>query len=117
VAQNITSASYKGVGEWVDRWGGVDGVDSGLRLSFRHNGTSCCAKGAVNGLSKPHYKPKQAVRSPITVMDNWEQFHTNATLLKPTKHCLSLIRTLQGHEKLSGKADLAIYSYSVVVSG
>jgi len=32
---------------WV---GGVDGVGSGLRLPFRHNGISCCAKGAVNGL-------------------------------------------------------------------
>jgi len=32
-------------------------------------------------------------------MDDWEQFHTNATLLKPAKHCHSLIRALQGHEK------------------
>jgi len=53
----------------------------------------------------------------ITIMDNWEQFHTNTTLLKPTKHCHSLIRDIQGHEKAVWKADLAIYSYSVVVSG
>jgi len=43
--------------------------------------------------------------------------HTNATLLKPAKHCHSLIRALQGHKKPSGKANMAIYSYSVVVSG
>jgi len=48
-------------------------------------------------VSKPHYKAKRGC--PITVMDGWEQFHTNATLLKPTKHCHSLIRALQGHEK------------------
>jgi len=42
VAQNITSAAYKG---WVGGWiGGVDGVGGGLRSPFRHNGTSCCAK-------------------------------------------------------------------------
>jgi len=47
--QNITSAPYKGVGGYMG-WGGVDRVGGGLRLPFRHNGTSCCAKGAVNGL-------------------------------------------------------------------
>jgi len=36
---------------------------------------------------------------PITAIDNLEQFHTNATLLKPAKHYHSLIRALQGHEK------------------
>jgi len=43
VAQNIMSALYKGVGGWVN------GVGGALRLPFRHDGTSCCAKGAVNG--------------------------------------------------------------------
>jgi len=49
MAQNIMSAPYKEVGG-VGRWGEVDGVGGGPRLPFRHNGTSCCAKGAVNGL-------------------------------------------------------------------
>jgi len=34
----------------VGGWDGVDGVGGGLKLPFRHNGTSCCAKGAVNAL-------------------------------------------------------------------
>jgi len=50
-------------------------------------------------------------------MDDWEQPHNNATLLKPAKHCHSVLRALQGHEKPSGKADLAIYGHSIVVSG
>jgi len=37
VAQNIMSATYK-------EMGGVDKVGGRLRLPFRHNGTSCCAK-------------------------------------------------------------------------
>jgi len=53
----------------------------------------------------------------ITVMDDWEQPHNNATLLKPAKHCHSVFRALQSHEKPSGKADLAIYGHSIVVSG
>jgi len=50
----------------------------------------------------------------VTVMDDWEQLHTNATLLKPTKHFHNFFRALQGYEK---EADLAIYSHPVVVSG
>jgi len=91
VAQNITNAAYKGVGGWVEWVGG------GLRLSFRHNRTSCCAKGAVNGLQTTLQAKAGQL---ITVMDDWEQFHTNATLLKPAKYCHSLIRALQGHEKV-----------------
>jgi len=72
-------------------WGGVDGVGSGLRLLFRHNGTSCRAKGAINGLQTTLQGKAGCL---ITVMDNWEQFHTNATLLKPAKHFHSLIRAL-----------------------
>jgi len=60
--------------------GGWDGVGGGLRLSFRHNGTSCCAKGAVNGLQTTLQAKAGQL---ITVMDNCEQFYTNATLLKP----------------------------------
>jgi len=90
VVQDITSAAYKGVGGWVD------GVGGGLRLPFRHNGTSCCAKGAANGLQTTL---QGKAGRPIMVMHDWEQFHTNATLLKPAKHCHSLIRALQGHEK------------------
>jgi len=52
-------------------------------LSFRLNGTGCCAKGAANGLQTT---PQGKAGHPITVMDDWEQFHTNATLLQPTKH-------------------------------
>jgi len=47
-------------GGWVGV--GMGGRLSPLRLSFRHNGTSCCAKKAVNGFqTEPHYKAKQAV--------------------------------------------------------
>jgi len=68
--------------EWVGgQMGWADGVDSGLRLPFRHNGTSCCAKGAINGLQ--------------TTL----QGRAGLPLLKPTKHCYSVFRALQGHEK------------------
>jgi len=95
VAQNIMSATYKGVGWWADEVG-VDGVGSGLRLLFRHNGTGCCTKRAVNGVQTT-LQGKTGL--PITVMDDWEQPHNNATLLQPTKHCYSVFRALQGHEK------------------
>jgi len=55
-------------------------VGGGLRLPFRHNGTGCCAKGAVNGLQTTL---QAKAGRPITVMDDWKQFHTNATLLEP----------------------------------
>jgi len=85
------------VGGWVGGWGEVDGMGGGLRLPFRYNGTSCCcAKGAINGLQTTLQGKAGHL---ITVMDDWEQFHTNATLLKPAKYCHSLIRALQSHEK------------------
>jgi len=84
------------------------------QVTFRHNGTSCCAKGAVNGLQTT-LQGKAGL--PITVIDNWEQPYTNTTLLKPVKHCYSVFRALQGHEKVIRKAGLAIYCYSIVVSG
>jgi len=89
-------------GGWVGGWGRVDGA-SGLRLPFRQNGTSYCAKGAPNGLQTTI---QTKVGQLITVMDNWEQFNTNATLLKPAKHCHNLIRALQGHEKVAWKSRL-----------
>jgi len=88
MAQNVTNAAYKEVG-------------GGLRLPFGHNGTSCCAKGTINGLQTIL---QGKAGCPITVMDNWEQFHTNATFLEPTKHCHSLIRTPQSHEKAVWKS-------------
>jgi len=89
MVQNITSATYKG---WVgESRGKVKGVVGWLRLPFRYNGTSCCAKGAINC----HQTTLQGkVGHPITVMDDWERFHTDATLLEPTKHC-HLIRAHQ----------------------
>jgi len=76
-------------------------VGGGLRLPFRYNGTSCCAKGAVNGLQITLQGQTGRL---ITVMDDWEQFHTNANLLKPAKHCHSLIRVLKDHEKAIWKS-------------
>jgi len=72
-----------------------------------------CAKEAVNGpLTTLQGKEGHLIK----VMGDWEQLHTNAILLKPTKHCHSHFRAIQGHEKPSGKADLAIYGYSAVAS-
>jgi len=50
-------------------------------------------------------------------MEDWEQVHTNTTLLKPGKHYHSLSEFYRAMKKPSGKADLGIYGYSVVVSG
>jgi len=51
-------------------------------------------------------------------MDEWEQTHTNATLLKPPPSIATVFSELfRAMKKLSGKADLAIYCYSIVVSG
>jgi len=87
VAQNIRSAAYKG------RRGGVKGVNGGLRLTFRHNGTSCVPK-ELSMAPKLHYKG--IVGRLITVMDDWEQPHTNATLLKLTMHCHSFFQSYTG---------------------
>jgi len=91
----MTSAPYKGVG------GLVDGVGGGLRLPFRHNGTICCAKGAIDGLQTTLQGEAGCL---TTVMDDCEQFHTNATLLKPAKHFRSLISALQCHKKAIWKS-------------
>jgi len=50
-------------------------------------------------------------------MDEWEQFYTNATLLKPANIVTVLSELYRVMRKPSGKADLDIYNYSVVVSG
>jgi len=84
VAQNITSATYKGVGKWVDEVGG------GLRLLSDAMGPAAVSKEPPTLQGKAGHL--------ITVMNDWEQFHTNAILLKSAKHCHSPIRALQGHE-------------------
>jgi len=78
VAQNITCAAYKGVGRW--EWG--------------------CQRSCQ---WSPNHIARQSKPLAI-VLDDWEQLHTNATLLKPAKHCHSLFRALQGHEKAIWKS-------------
>jgi len=92
------SAPYKEVGGWMG-WGGWGGWWA--KANFRHSGTSCCAKRAVSGLQTT-LQGKAGLL--ITVMDNWEQPHTNATLLKPTKYCYHVFRALQSHEKAIRKS-------------
>jgi len=94
--------------------GGVEEVSGGLRLPFRHNGTSCVPKELSHGLQTTLQGKAGHL---ITIIDDWEQLHTNATLLKPAKHCHSFFRALEGHKKAIWKTYLAIYSYSVVVFG
>jgi len=62
-----------------------------------HNsmGLAVCQK-AVNG---PQTTLQGKEGHLITVMDDWGQLHTNATLLRPAKHYHSLFRAIQGHEK------------------
>jgi len=55
VAQNITSAAYKGVGRWVD------GVRGGLRLLSDTMGPAVVPE-ELSMVSKPHYKAKQAIQ-------------------------------------------------------
>jgi len=50
-----------------------------------------CIKEAVNG--RQTTLQGKAGRL-ITVMDNWVQLHTIATLLKPAKHCHGLFRAI-----------------------
>jgi len=71
---------YKG---WV-RW-------SRVGWNFQTQWDQLCAEEAING----HKTTLQDIAGLlITVMDDWEQSHNNATLLKPAKHCLSVLRTL-----------------------
>jgi len=50
-------------------------------------------------------------------MDDWEKTHTNATLLKPAKYCYSALELYRAMKRQSGKVDLAIYCYFIVLSG
>jgi len=93
--------------------GGVRGVGGGLTLPFRHNGMSCEPNEPSHGLQTTL---QGKVGHLVIIVDDLEQLHTNATLLKPTKHCHGLFRALQGHEKPFEKVDLAMYGYSAVVS-
>jgi len=81
------SATYKEVGEW-EKGGGVGWW---AQVILQSQWDQLYAKGAVNG---PQTTLQGKAGHLIAVMDNWEQFHTNATLLKPTKYCHSLFRTL-----------------------
>jgi len=89
----------------------VEGMVGGLRLPFRHNGTSCMS-------GEPSHGPQTTLQGKaghlVTVMYDWEQLHINTTLLKSAKHCHNLFRDLQGHKKAIWKN---IHGYSVVVSG
>jgi len=87
----------------------VEGVGGGLRLTFRHNGTSHVLKD-LSMASKPHYKVRNLKAGrPITIMHDWEQFHTMATLLKPTNIATVFSELCMAMKKSSGKADLAMY--------
>jgi len=55
-----------------------------------------CAKEAVNG---PQTTLQGKEGHLVTVMDDWRQLHTNATLFKPAPSITSLFRAIQGHEK------------------
>jgi len=60
-----------------------------------------CLKEVVNG---PQTTLQRKEGHLITVMGDWEQLHTNTTLLKSTKHYHSLFRAIQGHEKAIWKS-------------
>jgi len=77
------------------------------------NGTSCAPEKCPYGL--PNHTTTQS-RCPVVVMDVWEQFHTHTTLLKPLSFVTVFSELYRAMKKLSGKADLDIYSYSVTVS-
>jgi len=80
----------------IRRW-----ASDGLKLPSRHIGTSCVPKEPSHG-SQTTLQDKAGHL--VTVMDDWKQLDTNATLLYTTKHCHSLFKTMQGHEKQSGKS-------------
>jgi len=83
----------------VSGWGGGGGWWAQVNLQTQWN--QLCAKGAVNG---PQTTLQSKAGHLITVIDDWVQYHTNAILLKHTKHCHSLFRVLQSHEKAIWKS-------------
>jgi len=93
--------------------GRVEGVSGRwwAQVNFQTQWDQLCPKRAVHG---PQTTLQGITGCLITVMHDWEQPHTNATLLKPAKHCHSLFRALQGHEKAIWKS---IPGYSIVESG
>jgi len=58
-----------------------------------------CAKEAVIHMPPKLCSLQSKVGHLIIVMGDWEQLHTNVTLLKPAKDCYSLLKAVQGHEK------------------
>jgi len=92
MAQNITSAVDIRIRGWV--------VGSGCPSDTM---VQLCAKEAVNGLQTTLQDKAGCL---ITVMDNWEQLHTNNTLSNPVRYCHSLFRALQGYEKAIWKSRL-----------
>jgi len=85
----------------MSRWGGVDGMGSGLRLPSDTVGLVAVPNEPLM-VSKLYYKVKAGLS--ITVMNEWEQPHTNAPLLKPSMHCYSVFSALQGHKKPISKS-------------
>ena len=79
-------------------------------------GEQLCAKRAVNG---PQTTLEGKAGYLITVMDDWDQLHTNSYhLIKAHQTLPQSFQSSTGPwKKPSGKAGLAIYGYSVVVSG
>jgi len=67
-------------------WG--EGGGQWAQATFQTQWDQLCAKEAVNG---PQTTLQGKAGHSITVMDDWEQIHTNATLLKPAKNYHSLI--------------------------
>jgi len=78
VAQNIMSATYNWTGGW---W---------AQVNLQTQWDQLCAKEAGD----PQTILQGKAGHLITVMDDWEQLNTNATLLKLAKHCHSLFRVL-----------------------
>jgi len=56
------------------------------QVTFQTQWDQLCAKEAIRG-SQTTLQGKAGCL--ITVIDDWEQLHTNATLLKPDKLCQS----------------------------
>jgi len=86
-----------------------------LRVFFRcgtKQWNQLCTKEAVTG---PQTTLQGKAGSLITVMDDWVQLYTIATLLKLAKHCHRLFRAIQGDEKAIWKS-IPGYLFCSVVS-
>jgi len=78
------------------------------QVPFRHNETGCMPEKLSHG---PQITLQGKAGNLVAVMDDGERPDTHATLLKSPKHCHSLFRALQDHDKAIWK------SYPVAVSG